>query len=258
MKPAKAARLRTLAAGTAACLALLSLAACDRSDAPSDELRAEAEQIVDAVETGAASVLEPVESSLAPRDECSELEGGAPFLAALGAAVEMRDTDLLVALAANDVKLGFGGNDGAANLRSSLDAEGSVLWDELAEMMPMGCAANLTGGMTIPYYFDQGGSLDPFESMIVTGMEVPLRAAPDGDAANIANLSWREVAAIPEADGGASSGNGWTHVRVPAQRDAEEMTGYIRTSSVRSMVDYRLLASSRNGRWRITALLAGD
>ncbi len=240
---------------SAAALVLVALAACNRSDPPSEELKKGAEELVDAVETG--SPMAQPETAFAPQDTCSTLDGGAPFLAALGAAVEMRDTDVLVALAANDVKLGFGGVDGAANLRASLDAEGSVLWDELAEMMPMGCAANDVGGMTIPYYFAQTSNLDPFEAMIVTGTEVPLRSAPEGDAPNIANLSWREVAVIPEADG-TTPDNGWVHVRVPARGETAEMTGYIRTSSLRSMIDYRLLASSRNGRWRITALLAGD
>ncbi len=243
---------------SAVALTLVALAGCNRTDAPSDELRQEAQEIVQAVETGAATIAGESQSVFAPRDECSELDGGAPFLAALGAAVEMRDTDLLIALAANDVKLGFGGEDGAANLRTSLDAEDSVLWDALARMMELGCAANETGGMTIPYYFAQTSNLDPFEAMIVTGTEVPLHSAPEGDAANIANLSWREVAVIPAEGTQAAPDTGWTHVRVPAQGETPEMTGYIRSDNLRSMIDYRLLASSRNGRWRITALLAGD
>jgi|GEM_PF-571317 len=257
MKPARAT------VRWAAALALLALAACNRSDAPSDDIKHEAENIVQAVEAGAPAISGAAESPFAPRDECSALVGGAPFLAALKAAVEMRDTAVLVALSANDVKLGFGGQDGAANLRTALDAEGSVLWNELAEMIPMGCAANDTGGMTIPYYFDQSSSLDPFEAMIVTGMDVQLREAPGDEAPVMASLTWREVAKAPEPSGqGAaaisSAAEGWTKVRVPARGEAREMLGYIRSEDLRSMVDYRLLASSRNGRWRITALLAGD
>ena len=34
--------------------------------------------------------------------------------------------------------------------------------------------------------------------------------------------------------------------------------GYVRAENLRSVVDYRLLAASHNGRWQIVALLAGD
>jgi len=251
MKPARAPAI------VAAITLMLTLGACNRSDPPSEEIKQEAANIVQAVETGAPAVPGTAESPFAPRDDCSALAGGAPFLTALKAAVEMRDTEVLVALAANDVKLGFGGGGGAATLRSALDSQGSVLWDELAEMLPMGCAANKTGGMTVPYYFAQSSNIDPFESMIVTGTDAKLREAPGADAPIMASLTWREVAKL--ADPGTTGVvEGWTKVRVPAQGEAKEMIGYIRSDNLRSMVDYRLLASSRNGRWRITALLAGD
>ena len=35
-------------------------------------------------------------------------------------------------------------------------------------------------------------------------------------------------------------------------------TGYIATDKLRSLIDYRLLAASRNGTWRIVSLVAGD
>jgi len=38
----------------------------------------------------------------------------------------------------------------------------------------------------------------------------------------------------------------------------DDAQGYIATDKLRSLLDYRLIASSRNGRWRITSFVAGD
>jgi hypothetical protein len=34
--------------------------------------------------------------------------------------------------------------------------------------------------------------------------------------------------------------------------------GYIATDRLRSLLDYRLLATSRNGKWSVVSLVAGD
>ena len=39
---------------------------------------------------------------------------------------------------------------------------------------------------------------------------------------------------------------------------ADKSSGFVATDKLRSLLDYRLIASSRNGRWRITSLIAGD
>jgi hypothetical protein len=244
----------------AAVLPLLSvLVACSQSDAPSQQMEVAAEELVDTVletpgATGAASL-----GRFAPRDECGGLEGARPFLAMLHAAIEARDADVLVALAANDVMLGFGGADGAANLRSSLAEEGSPLWNELDELAMLGCAANGQGGLTLPWAFTRDTGGDAFETMIVTGEEVFLHEAPDGNSARISAFNWDAVEIIEDQRHAAGDAE-WTHVRLLPQPgdDREALEGYVRSDMLRSVIDYRLIASSRNGRWRITALLAGD
>lgn len=243
-----------------AALPLLAiLASCSQSDAPSQQMEAAAEELVDTVletpaATGAASL-----GRFAPRDECGELEGVGPFRAMLNAAIEARDADVIVALAASDVKLGFGGVDGAANLRASLAAEGSPLWGELDELTKLGCAANSQGGLTMPWSFTQDTGGDVFDTMIATGEEVFLHERPDGTSARVAALNWDAVEVI-RGEQATAVNTRWTHVRLLPQagenRDAVE--GYVRSDQLRSVIDYRLIASSRNGRWRITALLAGD
>lgn len=244
---------------------LLALGACSQTDAPSDQLEAAADELVDAVIESPAPGATPVLGKYEPRNECSDLAGADAFLAALGAAVELRDTDVLVALAANDVKLGFGGEDGSGRLRLALDAEGSVLWDELSQVITLGCDTNSQGGITMPWYFAQQTSLDPFESLIVTGKNVPMRAAAAADAEVLTQVSWEEVQMLRNDKGGFVTGGNpedpeqsWTKVRLQGAAGSEPVEGFIRNSRLRSVVDYRLIASSRNGRWRITAMLAGD
>jgi hypothetical protein len=218
-----------------------------------------AEEMVDTL-LDEPGMLEGLElGHFAPRDECGNLDGAGPFLTMLKAAIEARDTDVLVALAANDVKLGFGGVDGADNLRASLSSNGAVLWEELDELATLGCAANGQGGLTLPWSFTRDTGGDAFETMIVTGSEVFLHEEPDGTSARISAFNWDAVEVI-EDQRAAQGDIQWTHVRLLPQPgdDREAVQGYVRSDMLRSVIDYRLIASSRNGRWRITALLAGD
>src|SRR5690606_6435813 len=104
----------------------------------------------------------PSEARFAPRDECAEVQGASVFQRQLAAAIEARDAEVLATLAAEDVKLDFGGGTGRAELQRRLADESTGLWRELDELMRLGCAANDQGGITIPWYFDQDlGVSDP-------------------------------------------------------------------------------------------------
>ena len=225
---------------------VLLLSACEREESPADEVAESAERLVGA-ETPEPAKL--AEGPYAPRDTCGDLEGAAAFRQALAEAVQMRDADALVALAAEDVKLDFGGGAGRAELKKRLTAEDRKLWQELEELLALGCSANKQGGLTIPWYFDQPiEGVDPMMGMIVTGESVPLLSSPDEDATAVATLSWDvvEISTLQPDE--------------PFQKvettGGEE--GYIATDKLRSLIDYRLLATSRNGNWRIVSLVAGD
>jgi hypothetical protein len=242
-------------------LALL-LAACSQADAPSDEMEQAAVDMVAAVEGEPAQL---ARGPFAPRNECAELPGAAQFLHDLNAAVADRDGEALVGLGAEDIKLDFGGGGGTAELRRRLTEPGASLWTELMELIELGCAANSQGGLTLPWYFEQQIPVaDPFGAFVVTGTDVPLRSGPGADAPVLARLDW---AAVELAPGGAEA-EGMRHVRVvpePGQGEdsaggpgPQPPTGYVAEEDLRSIVDYRLTAASRNGKWRIISFLAGD
>jgi len=242
---------RVRAIGVTVALAA-SLSACDRSDPPSDRLERAAEELVSEVENTAAAVPEPA-GKWAPRNECRDLPGGVDFLASVQAAIDTRDTDAFLALAADDIKLDFGGGAGKDELRERLSAENGTFWRELARMLEFGCAADDTAGMTIPWYFAQEIPVDPYAGAIVTGNGIPLYEGPASDTPVQAQLSWEAVVTLPQT--GESD---FAHVRWTDPATRQDKEGYIAKSSLRSIIDYRLIASRRNDRWRITALVAGD
>ena len=224
---------------------LLGCAACSSEDAPAEDVEQAAEQLV--APTAPESPL--AKGKWAPQDTCAELEGADEFRTRLAAAIKARNIEGVVALAAEDVKLDFGGGGGSAELRKRLADDSLGLWDELDALMALGCSANEHGGITIPWFFDQDmGETDPYFAMIVTGEDVPLLERPDPASKVVSTISWDlvEIASLnPES----------AYQRVEL---GEGKIGFIATDKLRSVIDYRLTASSRNGRWRIISFVAGD
>ena len=238
----------TVRLGTSIALAplLFAAAACDRHEAPSDKLAQSASELVGAK----TPEPEPLsEGPYAPRDTCTDLPGAADFRQKLAEAVLARDAGAFVALAAEDIKLDFGGGTGRAELKKRLTSKDWKLWDELGELLALGCAANSQGGLTIPWYFEQHiDNVDQTSGMLVVGENVPLRAAPDPDGKPIEAISWDVVTLST-----LKPDDPFQHVTTLGGTK-----GYIATDKLRSLLDYRLLASSRNGKWSVVSLVAGD
>lgn len=232
--------------GSHALTLLLACAACSQENAPTEQIAEKAEAIV------APSLATPpplAQGPYAPRDTCSRVAGADVFRRQLAEAVERRDTDAVVGMAAADIKLDFGGGAGREELRERLDDDSWDLWSEFEALMALGCSANAQGGITIPWYFDQDlGRIDAVSGWLVTGENVPVRSGPDADSRQVATVSWDivELTALdPE--------RAYQQVELP-----DGGVGFIATDKLRSLIDYRLIASSRNGRWRITSFVAGD
>lgn len=186
----------------------------------------------------------------APRDDCRKLPGARAFRERLAAAVQARDADAVAALASPEVRLGFAGDDGRKRLLQKLKANGELL-DELARLLPLGCAPSDGGGLTIPWHFaqDMGELDDPYSAMVVTGAQVPLHTAANAGSPARQTVSWDVV----------TLDKGWFPDK-PFQQvtTARGAKGFIATDKLRSMLDYRLLATRKGEGWQITAFLAGD
>lgn len=230
---------------------VLALVACKQEQAaPSQKIAKAADKLI-AKASGASPAIMLGKGPYAPRDECVDMPGAAEFRKQLAAAVEQRNIEALVALVAHDVRLDFGGGEGTNLLRAQLmQSEQRSLWDDLSDVLALGCAKNGQGGITLPWYFEQDfGSIDPMMGMIVRGEDVPLRSGPDGDAEEVKKLSWDVV----ELTDGLRPEAPFQKVRL-----ADKTEGYIETGKLRSLIGYRVIASSRNGKWSITSLASGD
>ena len=231
----------------------MALQGCNRDDPPADQLEQVVTDTVDQIE----ETPQP-EGPYAPRNDCTKVAGALPFLADIRSAVAARDTEAFALLAAEDVKLDFGGGAGRDQLRSMLASDTAPLWTKLDELMTLGCASDGDALITLPWYFGQEISASASTGMIVTGTGVPVREAAAEQAPIIAAVSWDVVELIDGGDGNA----GFAHIRwqrrgAPASKPTV-IEGYIDAARLRSLIDYRLLAASRNGKWRITSLIAGD
>ena len=232
-------------------LVALALSACDRSDPPAAKMERAAEELVEEVE--GEDLPQQAEGPYAPRDECTDQPGAAAFLQQLRRAVEARDAEAVAALAAEDVRLAAGEDGDRAQMVAALESREGDRWSALEDAMAMGCASD-GATMTMPWYFAQEIVGDGVDRYIVTGEDIPIRAeaAPDSDL--VARLSWVAVT-VPE-DGPRQPDR--TFITWNDTDTGREESGYIARHDLRPVSDYRLQASRRNDRWRITQFVAGD
>lgn len=186
----------------------------------------------------------------APRDECAGIAGVADFRTELNSAVAARDDDAFLALVSEDILLDFGGGSGHDELRARLKNPEYGLWDELAAIMPWGCATDDGTLLTMPWFFNQpAGEIDPFEGAIVTGTQVALRDGPTLSSNVLSRLSWTPVV-IQYRELDPSE---FRPVKTP-----DGLLGYVHRDYLRSFVDYRILAEEVDGKWQVTVFIAGD
>jgi hypothetical protein len=160
--------------------------------------------------------------------------------------VTRKDSEALLALSDDAIKLGFAGDDGKAAFRNEL-AKGER-WTELAKLLRLGCAID-GDRYVMPRMFVRTGYRDAFNTFVAVGTGIALRAAPRLSGKLIARLNWEITSLVPRS----TNGGEWLRVRTDAGR-----TGYIHRSLVRSPVDYRAIFEKSAGKWRMTAFVAGD
>ena len=105
------------------------------------------------------------------------------------------------------------------------------------------------GDLIIPWYFGQDlGQIDATAALLVTGEDVPVLKEPRASAERIVSISWDLVNAVS-----FDRDQPYQRIVLPIGEQ-----GFIATRKLRSVLDYRLLATRKNGQWYIDALVAGD
>lgn len=183
-----------------------------------------------------------------PRDDCAKQPGWPAFRKALVGAIKARDAQAFAKLATPDITLDYGGGTGPAELVKRLDDPETRLWQELDEILPLGCAVQ--GGLAaMPWVFwNVPEDIDSYSAMLVLDEDTALLDKADGKP--IGSAGWTIVGINPmDFD---------TDAKVTRITTHDGIKGWIETRKLRSLLDYRLIAEPKDGQWQITAFIAGD
>lgn len=206
----------------------------------------------------AAVLMAAAPSALPPVDQCSGDAGFAGFRRQIETAVSKRDLEAMTSLMAPDVRLSFGGAVGFSKFRdherSGPGGDGmwqERLWTEMAKVLRLGCGKARDGSgkeyRAWPAMFVTGGDLDGYDTWVAFPGAI-LRRRPSASSPVAQRLPpWTVLREVREAT------VPYTEVRTPKGR-----SGFIAKGQMRSLIDYRLVAEQRKGRWMITAFVAGD
>jgi len=199
----------------------------------------------------AAALAAATPARLPPVDHCRGDAAFSHFRAELEDAVSRKDPAALRRLAADDISSSFGGDGGWDEFASAWglgDPRTIRLWIELRDAMALGCARTEAGGRVFPGMFEGlGDEIDPFD-LLVARPGAALRASPDKAAPVQARLDWTVTSILENLGPGH-----WVKVQVPGGP-----SGWLETDLTISPIGYRLVSELRDGRWRITAFVAGD
>jgi hypothetical protein len=242
---------------------LLTLVACAKNDAsmppettaPSAATATEGAPGTDATTTTvapSAEVPQVLGPKLLPVDEGAGDPSFAKYREELLAEVRSRNTEAVAARVDPNIRTTFGDGGGLDDFRKVLAQPGR--WESLERALTLGgrfVGEGETRSFWAPYVYSAWPDRhDAFESLVVTGENVPLRESAADDGRVVATLTHDIVTRVePGADLAAP------FVQV---KTADGLTGFVSTSAVLSPVGYRAGFMKKDGEWRMNAFVAGD
>jgi hypothetical protein len=195
---------------------------------------------------------------LLPVDESAKDPTLVRFLSSLRKTVYRQNSKELMSRVAPDVRVSFGGDNGSTVFQKRWQPEryDSPVWRELAQVLELGGTfqkGSPTPQFWMPYVYSRfPQNLDAFEYGAIVGRGIPLRQRPSPHGKVLRTLDYNLVR-MPVVDEASEIDKRWSHVRLVGGG-----AGYVRSDEVRSPVDFRMSLAKRNGRWMITAFVAGD
>ncbi len=195
---------------------------------------------------------------LPPVDEAARKPAFAKYRAALIEAVRRRDVDYVVARAAADIKLSFGGGFGRDMFRATLtgtdDWQGEPYWLELQRVLELGGVFLDEGSAFCTPYVScvvvpGCPDCDPFETVFVVSGDAVAHEAADTESKIIARLSYD----VLQMDTDKEYRGDFIPVRLPGGG-----SGYVIGPDFRFAIDYRARFEKTREGWRMTVFIAGD
>lgn len=176
------------------------------------------------------------------------------------AAVEQRNLEAVLAMSAPEVMVSFGGEAGREALRGYLTGhDNEFLWETLERILQEGGGFQ-EGEFVAPwtYLYEPPETMDVYGVAIVAGKNVRLRKSPSTEAPVVRALSY-EVVEMPPYDPNRqdtvtdATGREWKLMRTT---HGEE--GWIASSYLRFLYDFRAGFAKTPQGWQMTFFVAGD
>lgn len=197
---------------------------------------------------------------LYPVDEGPKDPSFQAFRAELIEAAKNRDAKFVLNILDPDMLNSFGGDGGVKEFREWWKPANpnSELWGILIEILSMGgsFSPENKNDFCAPYVFHKlpDLDLDPFDHSVIIGENVRVRDQAGLTSPIIATLSYDIVAlADPSTNPVKKDGHTWIGIKL-----SNGKTGFVSKQFIRSSIDYRACFTKKNGRWWMTALVAGD
>lgn len=180
-------------------------------------------------------------------------------------AAENRDSKFILSILDPKIRLSFGGQAGIADFKEiwKIDAPNSKFWDEFLPVIRNGGTFYTERGSTTrrqfyaPYIFTSFPiDLDAYEYQAILGSAVNLREKPDAASLVIASLSYNVVKIDYDNSikrPGTDAEYEWFKVETLGGKK-----GFVRSEYVRGTFDYRAAFNKKQGKWKMTAFIAGD
>jgi len=195
----------------------------------------------------------PPPRKLYPIDESHLDPSFAEFKARLLEAVQRRDLDFLLSIAHPKIDLGYE-RSSPASLKRNWEPRD---WQELRHMLSLGAARN-SSGFCAPYVSIKfPDERNAFESVVITGSDVPVMAEPNSTAPIIDRLSYDIVRYLSRGRGAWDTIEGeryhWWRIETPSGE-----TGYVWGKYARRPIDMGVCFAKTDGQWLMTSWTSAD
>lgn len=194
---------------------------------------------------------------LYPVDEASKDPSFFTFRAQLLKTVQEKDSASLYGILSPGITNSFGGNNGITEFKRMWQPErpASRIWTELLTVLALGGKFDGDRTFMAPYtYSNFPDKFDAFEYGAIIGESINVRRGPGTEHPMIRRLSFDIIRVTDWTPVKArGSKQGWIAVSL-----ADDQKGYLVKDYIRSPIDYRAIFNKENGRWVMTAFVAGD
>ncbi len=208
---------------------------------------------------GIASNILAQERYVTPVDEGKKDASFISFRQKLIEVVKNQELKSLVGILDPNITSSFGGDGGIKEFKEmwKLDSPKSEFWNEMLTVITNGGVFSDKNTFSAPYSFDRfPEDLDAFEHQIIFGSNVNLRSQPNNSSKLISQLSYNIVKVDYEKsvkDKRKEEKYLWFMVETLGGKK-----GFVDSKYVRSPIDYRAVFEKKNGKWKMTAFVAGD